>query len=915
MPSIKKKVSGFIRQFSTPLNSSPRPLSGREGRKSQTGPGRGGARSPSAPPGPRGVNEKCFISRYLGGETRPPQNEIHYGKTGFQLPVFQLGNLDPEVFAAYTGPGGGLTCITRSSPVPVPVPGSERAESQLDFIDNAAAASRRQSIAQFPDAHGKQEFSAPRNPDKQGISPGHNTFSQEFSSSGNSHKQKLPQNQKQGSEIGVFNECNGHGPKVPKSPTNYIDNSVMNIRVGDRIYKVDDTCKLKSLPYVSPDSESCISLAADTTSQQSVTSGRYSQSPAPAPVCSPEYMTSEVVDIDTELDLIETEDGYMPVASLSSLEEEDDISTDLRKRVTIRSPKRPNSLNLGSQSRLSLKSAESQAVSENGEKNNSYISTNNGSSQLCSPLKRSPTKVGTPVKHLHNNQAIKSKKNGSDSVDSDYPELQSNIQNLVSPSSNSLLNDTSVIDEKLERNMKDDISTPIAGVRYWNRPNDAAYGLSDTLYELHPNTGEPAGSPIADTFAIVARKNSAIMVLGDGVNWGPRAALASRAAVHGAVSYLNQAIFGVSRARSLGTGDVFQLLLRAFHCAHCTILEEGAMLTTLTAAVVVPTKDKEGTERFHLCVCNVGDSLAYVYSGSSGQVREATLGSHDITANRDMRDALGALGPVDGLNPELSNLTCSLTEVQNGDIVFLTSDGISDNFDPVVGKFCMPKKPERAGGAASGGRAQHSHKSHSELSSFCPVLPTVEAFQRHELTLLRMEDILNHGSGTDSSSGSPGVSSAGELCHRMLDFCQRLTTAKRKILEDPELYPRPEEGPDKVDQKVRRRRVCEKLALVPGKLDHATLTAYQVGDRSVSLAGYQGDRTECVGNVTPGLALSSSTQAPHASCEDLTLRESPLGSEEGSLTPTASISLCSGSGASSLAATPTHETTPHFQDI
>ena len=37
-----------------------------------------------------------------------------------------------------------------------------------------------------------------------------------------------------------------------------------------------------------------------------------------------------------------------------------------------------------------------------------------------------------------------------------------------------------------------------------------------------------------------------------------------------------------------------------------------------------------------------------------------------------MRDALGALGPVDGLNPELSNLTCSLTQVLPGDIVFLT---------------------------------------------------------------------------------------------------------------------------------------------------------------------------------------------------------------------------------------------------
>jgi hypothetical protein len=41
----------------------------------------------------------------------------------------------------------------------------------------------------------------------------------------------------------------------------------------------------------------------------------------------------------------------------------------------------------------------------------------------------------------------------------------------------------------------------------------------------------------------------------------------------------------------------------------------------------------------------------------------------------------------------------------------------------------------------------------------------------------------------DVVAGCGGVSNAAELCHRMLDFCQRLTTAKRKILEDPELYP------------------------------------------------------------------------------------------------------------------------------
>ena len=53
------------------------------------------------------------------------------------------------------------------------------------------------------------------------------------------------------------------------------------------------------------------------------------------------------------------------------------------------------------------------------------------------------------------------------------------------------------------------------------------------------------------------------------------------------------------------------------------------------------------------------------FFSSQGNVRDVTEGSHDITANRDMRDALGALGPVDGLNPELSNLTCSITEVGN----------------------------------------------------------------------------------------------------------------------------------------------------------------------------------------------------------------------------------------------------------
>ena len=225
-----------------------------------------------------------------------------------------------------------------------------------------------------------------------------------------------------------------------------------------------------------------------------------------------------------------------------------------------------------------------------------------------------------------------------------------------------------------------------------------------------------------------------------------------------------------------------------------------------------------------VCACNVGDSLAYVYSTKTGHVREITQGSHDIQSNRDMRDALGALGPVDGVNPELSNLTCSMTEVESGDIVFITSDGVSDNFDPVVGKFCVPQRQERphtAGATVSQNQSNPSNsqpvnakieplpndgrinpqngkrpslistkkgqqinpppmKSEQMRNGSAPptqsthvTLPAIAAYQRHELTLLRMEDLLNNGSGSQSALPS----------EYNLDSC-----FKDKIKNDKEVY-------------------------------------------------------------------------------------------------------------------------------
>ncbi|KAI5702093.1 hypothetical protein M8J75_016561 [Diaphorina citri] len=320
-------------------------------------------------------------------------------------------------------------------------------------------------------------------------------------------------------------------------------------------------------------------------------------------------------------------------------------------------------------------------------------------------------------------------------------------------------------------NKKDDgnANQIIAGVDNWENSHERAYGKSCSLYEVHPVTSLRAGDPIADCYGVLVREDSAILALADGVNWGVKASVAAKAAVHGCIDYMNEHLFASASPKPCTTTEVFTSLLRSFHTAHTLILKEKGMLTTLTAAVVLPLDNVPG--KYIVCTC-----------------------SHDVHQMRDMRDALGALGPVDGQNPELSNLTLSMTEVERGDIVFLTSDGVSDNLDPVVGKFTG--------------------------------LPTVEAHQRHKLSLLRTEDLFRYG----VSGKGPSISSARELVTLLLDFVTRLTAAKRHILEDKDLYAgRDGRTLSSSEQITRRREVCKKLHAIPGKLDHATVAAYMVG--------------------------------------------------------------------------------------
>lgn len=468
----------------------------------------------------------------------------------------------------------------------------------------------------------------------------------------------------------------------------------------------------------------------------------------------------------------------------------------------------------------------------------------------------------------------------------------------------------------------------------WNRKSECCFGLSDSLYDRNQVTKNRNGEPIADCFGVIARNDSAVLALADGVNWGTfpkdgpsndadflfvpgeKASLAAKSAVHGCLHYLNKTIFNDTKPFDdpssspatkespentiVNTREVFVCLLRAFNCAHDLILENKAMLTTLTVAVILPLKAKNlkpseieeeyrrhdrdrqflresprsarGEERYVCCVCNVGDTLAYVYSQKYG-LRELTKGSHDISCNRDMRDALGALGPVDGINPELSNLTLSITTLQKGDIVFVASDGLTDNFDPNVCKFTVncgipPVKPPRktnpegesseahkktqfAENRASSLRRQSNQRktdqklpqqaflrskttldmrTSKQIVRNSDGVPFVTPVQRYELTLLLMEDVLKRGiSGRETRCVT-----AKKLCENLVNFTFSITAAKRRTLEDRDLYFDNRNGVmvevSAQEKKARRKRGLEKVQNLPGKLDHVSIVACNVGN-------------------------------------------------------------------------------------
>ncbi|BHF65311.1 hypothetical protein SprV_0200832100 [Sparganum proliferum] len=272
--------------------------------------------------------------------------------------------------------------------------------------------------------------------------------------------------------------------------------------------------------------------------------------------------------------------------------------------------------------------------------------------------------------------------------------------------------------------------------------NSHAFGKATSLYDTNPVTGRTSGDPIADAFVLKMRRHSAFFAVADGVNWGEAPMRAARCAVNAIYEHLESNLFlgGPESFKVRTTRDAANLLYSAFNRAHMDIIAETEGLSTLCVGLLLPvhrSRRLSGSQRgslssgsadarscsdtrtqvetFALIVTSVGDSQAFLLRENLG-VTEVTgwvpgatsvmnldteehvkASSSDGCPPRDFRDAGGALGAVhEGKEPELHNLMCAVAICGTRDVVILGTDGLTDNFDPVIARLAVPQAPEIA---------------------------------------------------------------------------------------------------------------------------------------------------------------------------------------------------------------------------
>jgi serine/threonine protein phosphatase PrpC len=306
----------------------------------------------------------------------------------------------------------------------------------------------------------------------------------------------------------------------------------------------------------------------------------------------------------------------------------------------------------------------------------------------------------------------------------------------------------------------------------------------------------------------------------DGCGWGIKPRLAARCAIHGSVEHLNEKLFQRTSAERLTTQDVFHVMYRSLDTAQKRIIQHGGTTTTLCLAVVVELAEAKAGNRWGVCVVSVGDSVCYVWRRDTQEVHEVTAAIRD-GKERNLRDAGGCLGADVGDHPDLTNLFCCFAPVAEQDLVFLSSDGVSDNFDPVTLRQALPESSEHTASLTPPTvPRQHTAQAPDAPTAPRPVLTPAE---RHNTSMLQLSHLLR-----DVCTSKDNALNATDVKDAVRNFVIEVTEEKRSFLEQVWAASN-NQSLSPSERREQDKKIGQTVKQLPGKLDHATVAVYQVG--------------------------------------------------------------------------------------
>jgi len=328
------------------------------------------------------------------------------------------------------------------------------------------------------------------------------------------------------------------------------------------------------------------------------------------------------------------------------------------------------------------------------------------------------------------------------------------------------------------------------------RYEQLAAAMTVSTYPMIPGNKTRDGDPICDQFGLQLFQNRVVVAVGDGCGWGIKPRQAAIDATRGFMDYMGAHQQEINDVKEAGT-----LLLKAFSVAHDQILlgkdhYSEAGTTTLIGGILLEID--EGNDRWapkwEFVVATVGDCRAFIVSKNHGEVGEIT-GQKNMP-RLDAKDCGGRLGPyLEYGAPDLRNLNLYCVSCEEGDMIFLVTDGVTDNLDPQhlgLGPKDLPKSLGLEG-----------------FETWADV-PGERAHRTKEVFKLKLLE-----------QKLAEVVEPEEITSILIDHCIKTTSSGKKWME--------EHG---------GKRLPENYSKYPGKMDHTTCVSFVVRKRTPESEAY-----------------------------------------------------------------------------